>query len=95
MTGIQRLWHIACDFLCTPACCTKNNHTRCAITLQTPASMDKASKMLHQIIGGRGPIEINPRNTMGKEIEIRGMALFASDVVRRGRGQPSSVNRPS
>lgn len=30
------------------------------------------------IIGNRGTIEINPRGTMGKECDIRGMALFAS-----------------
>ena len=36
---------------------------------------------LLKIIGSRGPIEINPRLTMGKDSDIRGMALFVSDVV--------------
>jgi NADPH2:quinone reductase len=30
------------------------------------------------IIGSRGPIEIDPRATMGKETEIRGLAVFNS-----------------
>ena len=37
-----------------------------------------------QIVGSRGPIEINPRLTMGKDSDIRGMALFASDLVSLG-----------
>ena len=35
-----------------------------------------------QVVGSRGTIEIDPRATMAKESEIRGMALFASDMVR-------------
>jgi NADPH:quinone reductase len=30
------------------------------------------------VIGSRGPVEINPRNTMSREADIRGMILFAA-----------------
>ena len=33
------------------------------------------------IVGSRGTIEVTPRLTMGREVDILGMALFASPKV--------------
>lgn len=36
------------------------------------------------IVGCRGSIEINPRDTMAKETSIIGVSLFSSTKVRKG-----------
>jgi NADPH2:quinone reductase len=30
------------------------------------------------VVGSRGPVEVNPRDTMSREADIRGMTLFAA-----------------
>jgi NADPH2:quinone reductase len=48
------------------------------------------------IIGSRGPIEIDPRLTMGKETEIRGLAVFnatAEESLRTHAGLAEAMER--
>lgn len=50
------------------------------------------------IIGSRGPIEIDPRLTMGKESEIRGLALFnatAEETVQTHDGLAKAIRNGS
>lgn len=46
------------------------------------------------IIGSRGPIEIDPRATMGKETEIRGLSLFNSspeETIKTHKGLSEAI----
>jgi NADPH2:quinone reductase len=36
------------------------------------------------VIGSRGPVEINPRDAMGREADIRGLTLFATSEAESG-----------